>query len=147
MIVHQRGQWGAGHALLLVSAITDKPTWCQLPLELQSLYYPGSKDCYLVLPAVCPTPWGVAPGPHFSHVRSLIRYAADVSFANSGLFLWFWGWASTGFSGLRVQPNRKFDRWILAVKGWKKKKMSILVFFEERVQKRDQNCEKDKSIY
>ena len=42
-----------------------------------------------------------------------------------------------------MQPNSKFDRWILAVKAWKKKKkILILVFFEERIQQETKTVKK-----
>lgn len=38
-----------------------------------------------VLPALCHTEWGVAPGPYFRHVSSSYLLNIDVSVADSGL--------------------------------------------------------------
>ena len=65
----QRG--GEGRAPLLVSLVTNEPTWRQFPYNWPSPHHhpqrPRSKDGCHVLPAICHTWWwwGVAPGPCF----------------------------------------------------------------------------------
>ena len=60
---------GRGLAHLLVSLVTNKPTWHQFLLYMAISPFPArSKDLHHVLPVSHHTWWGVAPGPCFRHV-------------------------------------------------------------------------------
>lgn len=52
-------------ALAVISLVTDESTWHQLPLRMVASY-PNREDCCHVLPPICHTWWGVAPGPFVS---------------------------------------------------------------------------------
>ena len=96
---YQRGS--EGRAPLLVSR------WYHLmsipPITGSLPFRSGGKT---VLPAVCCTWWGVAPGPGFTHVSSPIHQTTDVSVADSGLFLRSWSWVATGLVGLQGAAQR-----------------------------------------
>ena len=63
---YQRGS--EAHAPLPVSLVTDEPTWHQFPHNYQTLLTPHG-NCHHILPAICHTWWGIAPGTCFRHVR------------------------------------------------------------------------------